>query len=62
MKMRPNHGEYLRILRGLSPETRLKKAFELSALARELFLHGLRRRFPEKTEAELREIYRTRVG
>jgi hypothetical protein len=61
MKPRPNHREYLQVLRTLSPEARLRKAFELSAFSRELFLHGLRRRFPNKSEAEVREIERARV-
>lgn len=61
MKTRPNHREYLRILRRLSPEDRLRKAFELSDLSRELFLHGLRKRFPDRSEAEVREIARARI-
>jgi hypothetical protein len=40
----------------MSPEARLQKAFELSDLSRDLFRHGLKRTFPEKSEAELREI------
>ncbi|MDT8437036.1 MAG: hypothetical protein RRA92_09815 [Gemmatimonadota bacterium] len=61
MKPRPNHREYLRILRRLSPEDRLRKAFELSDLSRELFLHGLRKRFPDRSEAEVRDIARERI-
>lgn len=61
MKRRPNHKEYLRILRKLSPEARLRKAFELSDFSRELFLHGLLLRFPEKSEAEIRAIARARL-
>jgi hypothetical protein len=53
MKPRPNHSEYLKILRGLSPEARLRKAFELTAFSQELFMHGLRHRFPEKSETQL---------
>lgn len=60
MKPRPNHRRYLQILRGMSPEARLQKAFELSEMSRELFLHGLRRRFPEQEEAELMQIARDR--
>lgn len=55
-KPRPNHRRYLGILRRMSPEARLRKALELSDMTRELFRHGLRRRFPEKSETELREI------
>jgi hypothetical protein len=60
-KPRPNHRRYLAILRGMSPEARLRKAFELSDLSRELFRHGLKRRFTEKSEAELREIEMRRL-
>jgi len=56
MKPRPNHKEYLKVLRRLSPEARLQKAFELSNFSRELFRQGLRRRFPDKSEAEIRQI------
>jgi len=61
-KPRPNHQLYLQTLRRLTPEQRLLKAFELSAFARDLFLHGLRRRFPDVSEAELRQIYLERLA
>ena len=41
-KPRPNHKLYLQTLRNLTPEQRLRKAFELSAFANERFIHGLR--------------------
>jgi hypothetical protein len=47
---RLNHGIYLKALRRMSPAERLAKAFELSEFSRSLFLHGLRRRFPDLTE------------
>ncbi len=37
----------------MSPDARLRRALELSELSRELLRAGLRRRFPELTEAEL---------
>jgi hypothetical protein len=46
-KPRPNHGTYLRVLRAMTPEQRLRKAFALGATARAMFEQGLRRRFPE---------------
>jgi hypothetical protein len=61
MKPQPNHQAYLKILRGMSPELRLRKAFELSSFSRGLFLHGLRRRFPELSEEQLQEIARQRL-
>lgn len=60
-KPRPNHQRYLQTLRRMTPEQRLLKAFELSAFARDLFLSGLRRRFPDASEEELRRIYLERL-
>ncbi len=61
IKERPNHFLYIQVLRRMSPEARLMKAFELTAFSRELFLHGLRRRFPELAEGELHKIYLERL-
>jgi hypothetical protein len=41
----------------MTPEQRLAKAMELSDLGKRLFLHGLRRRFPEMSEREIRQEY-----
>jgi hypothetical protein len=60
-KPRPNDQLYLQTLRRMTPEQRLLKAFELSAFARDLFLHGLRRRFPDVSEEELKRIYLERL-
>ncbi len=62
MKQRPNHRRYLQVLASMSAEARLQKAFELSSLSRDLFLHGLRRRFPEMNERELRTIMLERLA
>jgi len=61
MKPRPNHQIYIGVLRSMSGEDRLRKAFELSALVRELFITGLRRRHPELPESELRQLYLCRL-
>lgn len=61
-KNRPNHRLYLRVLRSMSPEQRLAKAFELSAFAKALFLHGLRRRFPDASDEEFRKILLARLN
>jgi hypothetical protein len=45
----------------MSPEARLRKAFELSIFTRELFLHGLKRRFPELSEHQLDDLARRRL-
>jgi hypothetical protein len=55
------HREYLKSLRSLPPEARLRKAFELTTMTRDLLVHGLKRRFPEKSEDEIRALARTRI-
>jgi hypothetical protein len=55
-KPRPNHRIYIQILRSMSPEQRLLKAFELSEFTKSLFIDGLRQRFPDATEEEFRRI------
>jgi hypothetical protein len=45
----------------MSPEDRLRKAFELSELSRSLFEHGLRQRFPDLDPAEFRALVRRRL-
>ncbi|MBI4331207.1 MAG: hypothetical protein HY673_08000 [Chloroflexi bacterium] len=61
IKKRPNHKLYLEILRKMTPEQRLLKAFELTEFSRQLFLDGLRSRFPEKSEDEIKKIYLERL-
>jgi len=46
----------------MTPEQRLAKAFELSEFTRELFLHGLRQRFPGLSEEEFRELALRRLA
>jgi len=52
IKKRPNHKIYLQVLRQMSPEKRLSKAFELSEFAKQLFVHGLHKRFPNLPDEE----------
>ncbi len=61
-KPRPNHQEYLRVLAGMTPEARLLKAFELSEMSREVFLAGLRQRFPDLDEEGRWKIYLERLA
>lgn len=61
LKPRPNHAVYLRTLRAMSPQARLRKAFELSGFTRALFRAGLARRFPGLSRAELDRLVRNRV-
>jgi hypothetical protein len=61
-KMRPNHQRYLQVLKALTPEQRLLKAFELSAFAQSLFVEGLRKRFPHASAEELRRTLLDRLA
>ena len=42
-----DHKEYIEMMRKVPPEDRLKKSFELTELARKLFLAGIKNRFPD---------------
>ncbi len=61
-KPRPNHQRYLEVLRSMTPEQRLNQAFALSAFCKDLFLHGLRRRFPDASPEEIQRIYLARLA
>jgi hypothetical protein len=61
IKRSPNHQQYLSALTKMSTEQRLLKALQLSALTKELFMAGLTKRFPDKTETEIKEIYLQRL-
>lgn len=58
MKARQNHRLYVEVLRRMTPEQRLRKAFELHEFAKELFRHGLRRRHPDLTVEEFEALER----
>jgi hypothetical protein len=60
-KPRPNRDLYIQVLRSMSPEQRLRKAFELSAFVNELFRQGLRKCFPHLSEPELHALYLRRL-
>jgi len=61
LKKRPNHRQYIEVLRRMSPEQRLLKALELSEFSKQLFIHGLRRRFPDLPEEEFRKLLLERL-
>ncbi len=46
----------------MTPEDRLRKVFDLNAFAEWLFEDGLRERFPEVSEDELRRLMRERIA
>jgi hypothetical protein len=53
LKPRPNRALTLRILRSMTPEAKLRKAFELGRLARDLRAAGIRAREPHLTDDEV---------
>ena len=57
----PDRTAYLRALREMTPEKRLDIAFELTEFCRDLFLHGLCERFPEKSDEEVKRIFLERT-
>ena len=61
LKPHPNHRRYIETLRRMSPEARLRKAFELSEFTKSLFVQGLRRRFPGQSEADFHQIMLDRL-
>lgn len=61
MKERPNHRRYIEVLRSMTPEQRLAKAFELSDFSRALFVQGLRTRHPELGAEEFAKLLRARL-
>ena len=61
IKKRPNHKIYIQVRRQMSPEQRLLKAFELSEFAKQLFIHGLHKRYPNLTDEEFKKILMERL-
>jgi hypothetical protein len=61
LKSNANRALYLQTLRRMTPAQRLAKAMELSDLGKRLFLHGLRRRFPDADENQIRRLYLSRI-
>ena len=62
IKLLPSHKQYLATLNKMSAEERLQKALELSVITKQLFMAGLNKRFPDKTEIEIKEIYLQRLA
>jgi hypothetical protein len=64
MQLKPqvNRAQYLAVLRRMTPSQRLAKAIELSELGKKLFLQGLRRRFPNHDEQQIRALYLDRIA
>jgi len=45
----------------MSPQDRLRKSFELTELTKDLFMAGLRHRFPDLPDKEIKKIYLKRI-
>jgi hypothetical protein len=56
LKAQPNHEMLIKIVRGMTEEQRLSKAFELSDMTRALFEQGLRERFSNLSEREFKDL------
>lgn len=56
------HRIYIKILREMTPEMRLRKAFELTEFSKTLFVHGLRKRFPHLSEEDFYNLLRKRLN
>ena len=55
-KQHPNHRLYIEILRKMTPEKRLQKAFELSSFSNQLFAHGLKKKHAGISKVEFAQI------
>ena len=55
------HKIYIQVLRRMSPEKRLLNAFELSEFTRQLFIHGLHKRFPNLSDEEFKKLLLERL-
>lgn len=59
-KPRPNHREYIQMLREMTGKQRLAKAFEMSALRKQRLMEKIRRRFPNRTDEDYRSLWMIR--
>lgn len=62
IKPKPNQALYIKTLRSMTSEQKLLKVFELSDMSKKLFLQGLKKRFPDRSDAEIKEIYLKRIA
>ena len=59
MELKPQHNRkrIIEILRAMTPEQRINKAFELSDMTKRLFRQGLREVNPTLSETEFHQLY-----
>lgn len=60
-KLQANRQIYIEVLRSMTPEQRLRKAFELTAMTRELARAGIVRQHPELGPDEIDRLTRDRI-
>jgi hypothetical protein len=60
-KLHANRQLYIEILRSMTPEQRLRKAFELTAMARELARAGVSRQHPDLDPDVIDRLTRDRI-
>ena len=61
IKKHLNRKEYIEILRKMTPEQKLLKTFELSEFGKELFICGLKKRFPDLNDQEFHKLLLDRL-
>ena len=61
MKKRLNRKKYIDILKKMSAEQKLLKIFELSEFTKKLFIHGLRKRYPNIDDQEFHKLLLDRL-
>lgn len=61
MKKRLNRLQYLQILDRMTPSERVAKAWELTNFAKAAAKQAIRDVFPDKTEAEIHQIFLQRL-
>lgn len=60
-KLQPNRRLYIEVLRSMTPDQRLRKAFELTALTRKLARAGVVRQNPSLGSDEIDRLTRDRI-
>ena len=58
---RQTHREYIKILKRMTPQQRLQRALELSDLTKSLFITGLKLRYPDYPEEDIKNLYIEKV-
>lgn len=56
-KMEKNRKIYIDVLRRMTPEQRLKKAFEISEFTKQLSICGFRKRYSNLPDAEFKNFF-----